>query len=276
MCKLLRANFVRMGRDKVFWIGMAVLFLMGAALPILHFVDNRTNGTGWTADASFFTYAFVVPVLLSVLTALFVGSEYSDGTLRNQRMVGHKRSSIYLANLIVCVAAAAALCVAYLIPHTCLGLALLGKLETAPQTLLLYVGLNFALMVAFTALFTLIAMLCQNKAYTVAGCILLVFALLFAGVRITSALNEPEYFQPYSYTENGVTVSEPAERNPNYLSGTKRQVYGFLRNFTPGGQAILLANMATERPELLALYDGILLTLSTGCGLVVFRRKDLK
>ena len=36
----------------------------------------------------------------------------------------------------------------------------------------------------FTALFTLIAMLCQNKAHTTAGCILLTFALLFAGVYI--------------------------------------------------------------------------------------------
>ena len=54
-----------------------------------------------------------------------------------------------------------------------------GEMNAAPATLLLYVGLSFALMIAFTALFTLIAMLCQNKSHTTAGCILLTFALLF-------------------------------------------------------------------------------------------------
>ena len=43
--------------------------------------------------------------------------------------------------------------------------------------------------VACTSIFTLIAMLCSNKAYSVAGCILLIFFLLFMGIRITSALN---------------------------------------------------------------------------------------
>ena len=61
----------------------------------------------------------------------------------------------------------------------------------------------------------------QHKVYTAALCILLAFALLFAGVYITSALNEPEYYQGFSYTENDVTASEEMERNPNYLSGGK-------------------------------------------------------
>jgi ABC-2 type transport system permease protein len=140
------------------------------------------------------------------------------------------------------------------------------------QTVLLYAGLNFALTVAFSALLVLIAMLCQSKVHTVAGCILLVFA----GIRITATLNEPEYFQTYSYTENGITVSEDAERNPNYPTGTKRQIYEFLQDFTPGGQVIQLANMDTENLALLALYNGIILLAATCCGLIAFRRKDLK
>lgn len=71
----------------------------------------------------------------------------------------------------------------------------------------------------------------QHKVYTAALCILLAFALLFAGVYITSALNEPEYYQGFSYTENDVTASEEIERNPNYLSGAKRQVYEFMYDF---------------------------------------------
>ena len=149
-------------------------------------------------------------------------------------------------------------------------------MNAAPATLLLYVGLSFALMIAFTALFTLIAMLCQNKSHTTAGCILLTFALLFAGVYISSTLEEPEYLAAYSYTENGVTVEEPEMKNPNYISGPKRQIYEFMQDFTPGGQMLQISDMDAEKPMMLAIYDGIILLLVTGFGLIFFRREDLK
>ena len=129
---------------------------------------------------------------------------------------------------------------------------------------------------ASTSIFTLIAMLCSNKAYSVAGCILLIFFLLFMGIRITSALNEPEYYSAYSYTENGVTVEEDEERNPNYLSGTKREVFEFLNEFLPGGQMLKLSTMKVDHLERSAVYDGIIFVVTTACGLLVFRRKDLK
>lgn len=37
-----------------------------------------------------------------------------------------------------------------------------------------------------------------------------------------------------------------------------------------------IADMEAEKPSFLALYDGIILILVTGCGLVFFRRRDLK
>ena len=89
-----------------------------------------------------------------------------------------------------------------------------GEIWTMDYTLFIYVILAPILASVFTALFTLIAMLCQNKAHTTAGCILLTFALLFAGVYISSTLEEPEYLAAYSYTENGVTVEEPDQKNP--------------------------------------------------------------
>ena len=73
-----------------------------------------------------------------------------------------------------------------------------------------------------------------------------------------------------------MTTTEEAQRNPNYLSGTKRRMYEFFNDFTPGGQVFKLANMNAERPALLGLYDGVILFAVTGCGVLIFRRKDLK
>ena len=104
----------------------------------------------------------------------------------------------------------------------------------------------------------------------------MVFALLFWGIRITSALNEPEYYSAYSYTENGVTIEAPAEKNPNCLSGNKRKIYEFLNDFTPGGQVLKVSNNNVEKPAVFALYDLIITVASAGFGIVFFKRKDLK
>ncbi len=276
MRNLWRADFYRLRRDKLFHLLLALMALLGAALPVIHALDRLKNQVVWTPDDSCLTFVFAVPVLSALLTALFVGSEYSDGTLRNRLIVGHRRSHIYLANAAVCGAASVMLSAAYIVPHTILGLLLLGGFETAWSSLLIYTGLSLTAGLAFTACFVLIAMLCRSKAYTAAACLLLTFALLFSGIHIVSALNEPEYYSAYSYTENGETVSEDQTKNPNHLSGVKRDIYAFLYDFDPGGQVIQLANMKAEHSARLALYDGLILMLTVGCGMLVFRRKDLK
>ena len=276
MPKLMKANFLRLLKDKTFLLLTVIMLAIGALLPFAHYMDTIHSGVPWALDFSFFTYAFLAPILLAVLTSLFVGSEYGNGTLRNKLIAGHRRGSIYLSNLIVCIFGGFILSVAYMVPHLGLGLLLNGKFNSETKTVLVYIALSAALVVAVAALFVLIAMLCQNKAHTAAGCILLAFVLLLFGVYITSALNEPEYLPAYTYIENGVTVEEPETKNPNYVSGTKREIYEVLQDFIPGGQMLQLADMEVENPPLLAVYDGIILIAATACGMIAFKRKDLK
>ena len=73
-----------------------------------------------------------------------------------------------------------------------------------------------------------------------------------------------------------MTVEEPEQKNPYYISGVKRQVYEFLLDLTPGGQVIQISEMGAKKPAMLAAYDGLILLLVTGFGLVLFRREDLK
>ena len=54
-------------------------------------------------------YFFNALLLSGFVTALFVSfflsAEYSDGTIRNKLMVGHKRKEIYLVNFVTCLLA---------------------------------------------------------------------------------------------------------------------------------------------------------------------------
>ena len=73
-----------------------------------------------------------------------------------------------------------------------------------------------------------------------------------------------------------MTVEEPEQRNPYYITGVKRQIYEFLQDLTPGGQVLQVSEMSVKKPATLAVYDGLILLLVTGFGLIIFRREDLK
>ena len=239
-------------------------------------MDNIDEKSAWTMDSTIFIYTLFVPLMVSLLTALFIGSDYSDGTMRNKLIAGQVRKNIYAANLVVNMEAAFLLCFAFWISHVCIGTPLLGWFVSDAKKMLGYLLVTLTTVAACVAIFTLISMLCSNKAYSVAGCILIIFMLLFVGVRITAALNEPEMYDAYSYMSEGVTVQEDETPNPNYVSGVKRQIYNFLNEFLPGGQMIKLSNMNAEHLGRYAVYDGIIFAFVTGCGILSFRRKDLK
>lgn len=276
MHRLLRANFSRLLKNKLFWILMSIELFMGGLFPVLHYMDNIDEKSAWTMDSTIFIYSLFVPLMFSLLTALFIGSDYSDGTMRNKLIAGQVRRNIYTANLVVNMEAAFLLCFAFWISHICIGTPLLGWFVSDAKKILGYLLVTLAMVAACVAIFTLISMLCSNKAYSVAGCILIIFMLLFVGVRITAALNEPEMYDAYSYMSEGVTVQEDETPNPNYVSGVKRQIYNFLNEFLPGGQMIKLSNMNAEHLGRYAVYDGIIFASVTGCGILSFRRKDLK
>lgn len=276
MRRLLRANFSRLLKNKLFWILISIELFMGGLFPVLHYMDNIDEKSAWTMDSTIFIYTLFVPLMVSLLTALFIGSDYSDGTMRNKLIAGQVRKNIYAANLVVNMEAAFLLCFAFWISHICISTPLLGWFVSDAKKILGYLLVTLAMVAACVAIFTLISMLCSNKAYSVAGCILIIFMLLFVGVRITAALNEPEMYDAYSYMSEGVTVQEDETPNPNYVSGVKRQIYNFLNEFLPGGQMIKLSNMNAEHLGRYAVYDGIIFAFVTGCGILSFRRKDLK
>ncbi|WP_167956175.1 ABC transporter permease subunit [Anaerosporobacter faecicola] len=276
MRKLLRANFARLKKSTVFWVCMIVMFLLGIVLPLVHYSDKIQSHYEVPLDNGFFSYAIFVVILASVFTSLYIGTEYSDGTIRNKIIIGQKRVKIYLSNLIICICAGVFFCIAHLIPYLCIGIPLLGFFESGILPILLFMFSILIMMTAFIALFTLLSMLVQSKAISAVICLLTTFCLLLFGSFIFARLSEPEYYEGYSYTQNGITTTQEQEKNSLYLEGTKREIFQFLLDFTPGGQVIQLSGMETGHPEVLICYSLILIITTTGIGIPVFQKKDLK
>lgn len=274
MNRLFAANFFRLKKNGFFWIGVAFMGLTGVLFPVMRYLDMKETGGNNTLDEGFFSCAVFIGILSSIFISLFIGTEYGDGTIRNKIIVGQKRSSIYLANLLVCSLVGIAYCAIFFAVYLGVGIPLLGFFATRIQTVLLLVITVFLLSLAFSGLFTMIASLEQNKALTVLFCVLLAFLLLIAGTYINARLSEPETYPAVYMTEEGTTATDV--ENPNYLEGNERKIYQFFYNFLPGGQAIQCTSMEMSNPSLLWTYSLIILIVSTGVGLFFLQRKDLK
>lgn len=285
MSRLLSAQFARLFKNRTFWMGAAVMAGLSVYMKLSRYLDMSRNGWSENMWAGFFYYTGYIGILSAVFCSQFIGTDHHSGMIRSQIVTGHTRKQIYLSSLIVCGTAGLLHCMASIVIELCLGLPLMGAAGTnVGQTAVMIFG-SFVLSLAFTGIYTCIAMLNQSKTAASVACILTGFFLLFGGTYIASRLSEPEswgsYFSAY-VDENGEMVAgeqTSEEPNPYYLRGSKRQVYDFLDNVLPYGQALQYMTrrkLAAEAPYALALYSGLVLLVSTGIGLVCFERKDLR
>lgn len=282
MRNLLSAGFLRLFRSKSLYITLAIMVVAGGAesflgyAAMMEFIAAGAADSFITLDSRYFIFPFLAGILLSAFCALFVGAEYSSGTIRNKLAVGHSRLAVYLSNLILCVMAGLLLCMGYIAAVLAIGLPLLGPFHTPLPAVLWYTFCAAVMTASLAALFTMIAMLCQSRAVTAVACITLAYFLLFFGIFLNSRLSEPEIYPEQQYVEEGQIITTAASPNPFYVRGMKRVVYQFLYDL-PGCHTVQLAAALPERASpRLPLYSLAVIVLSSGAGATLFQRKDLK
>ncbi len=283
MSKLLYANFVRLKHDTCFWVILLVMAAIGVILPVgsYHNMRHMQQFADYVIaiplENLFQSYIPLIVIFGAAFCSLFIGTEYSDGTIRNKVIVGHRRTDVYLSNLIVCFAAECVMCLVFFAANLCAGIPLLGFFQCGFGIILGYMGCTFVLCAAVTALYTLVAMLSQNKAVAAVICTLGIVFMIFGGAYLNARITEPEIFEGYTYIDAAGNIEESeAMVNPNYISGTKRDVYEFLNEFLPGNQTVLLWQGVAVHLWQMALYSGMIAVAVTGVGIFFFCGEDIK
>ena len=275
MSKLLSANFLRLRHSRLFWAGMLLMFVFGL-LPVLSLYNMHVRyGYDTVLDSTLFSYTILIGLVTAIFTSLFVGTDYSDGTIRNKLIVGHTRIAIYLANLVTTGVAALLFCLSCLVSTLALGLPLLGAPVAGLQTLCPLLFGSLLLAVAFAAIFTMVGMVCSNKAAVAIICLVLLMLLMIFSSWIVAMLAEPEFYENYALTDGEMEVIENV-RNPRYPTGVWRDVLEFLNDFLPTGQSMQYGQMQVAHPWLLALWSFLIALGATLAGALVFRRKDIQ
>lgn len=299
MRKLLSANFYAMFRSKRFWIG---LFMMAATAVYMVVDINRMRRLAGELDDGVFQSAILLFILLPALGALFINTDYHDGTIRNKLTVGHTRVAVYLSNLLVNCAAGAIYIAAYEIIYLLVGFPFLGGLSR-PQAFLIKLGMLSLVLLSLTAIFTLLGTLITNRSVLL-YCALLGVGLILAAQMLNARLAAPEMVDDYggvSYTtnEDGTITTHyldkegnpikpediPRVPNPSYVKEPMRSFLRTVNSIQPGGQLAEILEDGHEEPDgskpqtpywQLACYALATSLAFTGAGILLFRRKDLK
>lgn len=279
MSRLLCADFAKLKKNRFFWLCIIGMVGFGLFMKIMEYITMQQYADeAPPLDSMLSVYSMVIGFLTAAFVSLFVGTEYSDGTIRNKIIIGHSRAAIYFSNLITCSAAGFFMCLAYLLPALAAGIPLCGIKTADFRYLAGMILCSFIMTLAFTSLCTLVGMLCQNKAMTAVITILSVCLLFAASVYISAKLNEPETYPEISaFADDGSVIDDRDVPNPGYVRGTQRQIYEFLDEFLPTGQSVILTRGDKDASFLLmSAYSAGITAVAAGMGIFIFRKRDIK
>ena len=281
MTKLLSANFLRLRKSNTFWgslgvcVGLGILSALDGVSVIMDNGSEPLVGAA-TLEVKFFQYAAFIGILAAEFIALFLGTEYSDGAIRNKIAVGHSRLSIYFANLITGFTASALCMAAYMVSCLAVGAPLLGWFTKPSGLILTAIAGSVVMLAAFCAIFTFVTMNISRKSTSVMVCLLGVFLLFMLAIYLCARLEAPEFVENYTLSVNGQVTASVPEPNPQFLQPAERVVYQFVYDLLPTGQAVQYCSLLFTAPARLMGLAAAVTALFTGAGAALFRRKDLK
>lgn len=283
MNKLTSALFFRLRKNTSFWLLFCAMAVWGVynALNLSSSIDGITY-----LDGRIFEFAPLMGLVAAIFISLFVGTEYSDGTIRNKIVVGHNRSSIYLSNLIVCAVGNVLIAISYLLTFFIVGITKGGSVVCDIKILIPYIICGLLNVIAFTGIMVLIALCVKSKASSAIICMLAALILLVTGSVVDQKLAEPEMYEHYvTINESGIPTEVEQVPNPNYIGGATRKVLELMNNMLPSGQALQLVNSFDDSGIIEGnhsyhfdwiIYSMAFSLLFAVIGIAVFGKKEFK
>lgn len=261
MSKLLKSNFVRLRKSPVFWLALVA----ATVNPLYTVLNNYYYGKLWEhhfpPDSALMMAAggYIFPIALAVFIALFIGTEYQDKTIRNKLIVGHTRTSLYLSNLITCVAAALTMYAAGLVAAVAAGIPLLGSYEATAKILLPQIGCTLLSVAALAAIYTLLAMLITN--------------LMASGIFTLLVSVWLVYLPQVLWNRVCIPIEELRSTGAAYT------IYNVLYDTLPTCQLYRYSPYSDEMPEnlwIFPIYSMLIIAVTTVIGVLCFQKKNLK
>ena len=261
MANLIKSNFARLIKNPLLWISIIASTFNPLYTVLNNYYYGKQFELDFTPDDALVMVAngYIFPIVLSVLITLFIGTEYSDKTIRNRLVVGHSRFEIYLSNLIICLASAWAMYAVGVIVAVAAGVPLLGNYALSFKLLFPQIACALLSISALASIAVFLAMTISNRIISSVTMLLVSVGLAY--------IPTPLWDKLYS-SFNEIT-----------LTGWKRMIYKVLYDFLPTCQLYQYTSDIESFPKNLALfplYSILIIVVTTAIGLVIFKKKNLK
>lgn len=258
MFKLIRADLARMFKTASFYV--CGLLMIGVVLLNLLYSVAAANLS--KEDEILAEYlqsgGLYVSCFVPIFIALFIGTDYYYGTIRNKITTGHGRCSIYLANLIVGTIGGVIYFAVYLAVVSAAILGIGWFPEQSIDELMYRILISFGIVISMCSLLSVVGMAIKSKASAVTLTVAIVAGMFIINSLLIDQLHSGEY------------------RNPT-ITGLLREVLIHFCSLLPFGQALQLTFFEPVR-EVWAfpIYSAAFIAAMTGIGLLLFGKKDLK
>lgn len=279
MNNLLSANFIRLKKSRIFLMSVVFTILYAGAVCIyaqmqkslgseIGFITLFLNGYGLGG------FIAIPGIVLAVVCSLFIGADFNEGTIRNKIIVGKTRSQIYFSNFITCACAGVFLNLIYSAIICVVGLLWLGWIDVPLMTFLLLIVNGLLMIIAYTAVFNMIAMLSRDRTAAVVTALVGVMVFMFLSIYLMMRISEPEFLPQVQMTDG--QISESIVRNSRYLTGTAKKICQFIIDFFPSGQSIQLSHLTAPNIRIMPVYSLIIIAVSNLFGAFTFKKINLK
>lgn len=332
MTKLLRSNFARMFKSYSFIIG--IILMIGFNLfvsyenydsmqlhPEFYSIETMEEATGEVMDEGeyaeyikminsheslMFNSGLFALLIIPVIISLFIGTDFSDGTIRNKLMVGHRRINVYLANLITLIAGSLILYLVGVLTSYLFGLIFFKYAVLSAWTICKALLTSMLVIIAAASIFTFLSMLFTHLK---AGCVVVSIVaawVMFVGAMIVQAeLSQVAVYDEFTYADintreyyefpcdiNDVTDEMLEEMNlersdlddlmwmgsdnPYYPQGIKLALCKFVDTATPGAHLYYVSEWEFDRNKTAVVWSAVWIAVTTAAGLAIFRKRNLK
>ena len=277
MLRLLRGNLKRIIKSKFFWL----CFALYAFYPILIVIVNADHMYETITSDKVLSLNYGLEwlplqgVFIAFICSILFCSDFHNLTIRNKLVIGHSKNNIYLANLLSMIIISIALSVIYLLLFFMIAMPVFGRFTSSASTVIWVIVNGTLMLVAYSSIMTLIAMTSKNPtvAIVISIVVLTIGALLAFFMNYIATI--PPYYENYEWGENGefIIYLVPTEHMP---SKEFQSFARFLVDCLPSGQSLQISSGGYTRNWQMALYSLGLIGATSGAGILVFKKRNLK
>lgn len=278
MRKLFSSESRHIFRSKLFWLEVLFFAVFSVWIMLANYSPEfQASENPILLDNVFFNMCQIMSLAFAVFVSLTVGTEYSDGVIRNKLVIGHTKKDIYFSTLLLHICVSALLMVIHAVVSSTIGYFLFGGFQMEFSHLLYILFCAALANLVFTTLFVGISMNCSSKAVSAVSTMVLCIAIVYVAGFVRKMLMEPEM------TYDGIVISADGGmqlgeiiKNPAYVSGTVRRVYEFFYDLIPTGQLIQIQEGEFAHCAYWPIFSVVLFLAITAISYLCFKKKDIK